>query len=727
MRKLKHLIKALILIAAGSAMTACTSSSSSDGGGAGGGGGNNQPTADRFVLSGNNDGTISVFRNDSTAGYATAVAYFNAGGGFAVRDMTYDAANGHVIAITDNQIIVLGFNAAKGEVELLDQRSTSGNSSHLAVNSSGTAAYVASGASSGKSVDFYTISSSGMLSIADSTTLGVDPDYIKLDPAETRLYVVSRTDAQVLIFDLDTDHSLVSGPQVVNTGSNPTALLFNPSATTAYLTRANNSDNLVVYAVDANGDLTQTTSLSNSNSPVDMVLSQDGGHLYVLDSSNKKVNHYTIDSTTGEPTYVASTNVSFTATDLTLSPTGAFLYVGHSEDDLVSTIAVDANDGSLSPVNWVRAFSSVNAVTAIGGSGALQPAATYLLAPDDTGLSRFAIDASGMLSLEAVENTAGAMMDGEVAVDYAKGLILGAGEDATGADLLTSYLFNPLTGGTTPVDTIDATVSSQSSFQRVELGRSGRFMYVLDEDILNSANQEKGFIRTYAYAANGTITPAQVDSDQADQAPENLSLHPAGRFIYSINSFDDTISRFEINESSGTLSGGALYTPGKTGSGVGRPIDMRFHPNGRYAYVSLEDDSQLVRYVVETNGALSNPSRTTLSLNGADVEPGPIAVHPDGKYLYVGERNTSNTISVLSINANDYSLTHQSRVDAAGNPSWLSVDPQGRYLYVRFADESIQVFSINANTGNLTATGQVISAGNSGGLYPSMTLVAPLQ
>ena len=740
----KRLSSILTTMALALSLSACGGGSGSGSGGGGGGGDGDSGTinpittpaipVDRYVLSGNNDGTISVFRNDASAGYAIAAAYFNAGNGFAISDMVYDETNGRVILITDGgigngKIIVLSFNASTGETVKLDERDTSGDSSHLALNASGTAAYVASGTSTGQNVDAFTISASGTLSISNSIRVNVDPDYIKLNPAETRLYLVSRSNAQVLIFDVNADASLAGIPQTVNTGTNPTAIGFNLDGTTAYLSRSNNSDNLVVYSVDVNGFLSQTTALTNSNTPIDMVLSENGQHLYVLDSTNRNVNHYSIDGITGLPVFVSSTNVSFTATDLTLSHTGAALYVGHSEDNLVSTIKVNQNDGSLSVVNWVRAYDSVTTIAAVGGLGELQPVATHLLAPDETGLSLFSIAADGVLSFVAMETSAGALIDGEVAVDYAQALLLGAGENAAAADVLTSYQYDLKTGSASVVSTIDATDSSQSSFKRLELGRSGRFMYVLDKDVLDSSNNERGFIRTYAYAANGMITPASIDTDIVGQAPENLSLHPAGRFIYSVNSFDDTISRFEINESTGSLTGGTTYRPGGSGAGVGRPLDMRFHPNGRYAYVSLEDDNQMVRYEVASNGALENISRLTLPpFNGANVEPGPIAAHPNGKFVYVGERNgLTDTISVLSVNTTNYSLTHQSRITAADNPSWLSVDPQGRFLYVRFGNESIQVFSIDQTSGKLTDTQQVVSAGNNAGFLPTMTLVTPLQ
>ena len=155
---------------------------------------------------------------------------------------------------------------------------------------------------------------------------------------------------------------------------------------------------------------------------------------------------------------------------------------------------------------------------------------------------------------------------------------------------------------------------------------------------------------------------------------------------------------------------------------------MKFHPNGRYAYVSLEDDFTMVTYAVGTNGLLSK-IQTIASpvVNATNTEPGPIAVHPNGEYLYVGERNSSYGISVYKIDtAGNYTLTHQSRVVVTGNPSWLEVDPQGQFLLARYSDESIQLFSINQTSGDLTAVQQV-SAGSDGGFLPSMTLVSPLQ
>ena len=121
------------------------------------------------------------------------------------------------------------------------------------------------------------------------------------------------------------------------------------------------------------------------------------------------------------------------------------------------------------------------------------------------------------------------------------------------------------------------------------------------------------------------------------------------------------------------------------------------------------------------NGTLSNVSRLS---TGAGTGPGLIAVHPNGKYVYNGEISTGDIV-VYAVNASTYTLTKQSAVSTA-TPSWITVDPQGRFLLVRYWDESIEVFCINQTSGDLTSVQQT-SAGSNGGFMPTMTLVAPLQ
>lgn len=698
------------------------------GGGGGSAGGTPAPLADRFVVSGNNDGTLSVLRVDTTSGFAQAVAYVD-GPGFAARDLVFDGANERLIHLTSSFVDVVDVDTSNGRVIAQDSRATSGFSSHLALGPGGSVVYVASGTSSG-SIDVYTIDAAGTLGPNVPVASAIDPDYMTLNPAGDRLYVVSRTDDRIDVYGISADGSLADGPMMIDTDENPTALVFNASGDVAYLTRADSSgDSLEVLDVADDGGLTQRDFFDVDSSPIDLVLDADDDNLYVLEAGDKVVYHFNVDDD-GDLTETDSHNLNFTPTDLALSPTGATLHVSHSEEDLVSTIAVDSSDGTLTVQDWVRVFDNAQTVATVGGNGTLEPTATFLLAPDREGLSRYEVGSGGGLTLATREDASHALLDGEVAVDYYSGLLFAAGANAAEDDLLVSYDFDPSTGATGFLESVDATVSDQSDFQRIELGRSGRFMYILDVDILDSFNNEQGFVRVYARDAAGDIDPSAVDSELADQAPENLSLHPAGRFIYSINSFDDTISRFEIDEGDGSISSGALTTPGPTGSNAGRPIDLVFHPNGRYGYVSLEDESEIVRYSIDDDdGSLDNPGRFNLATSngGSDTEPGPLGMHPSGRYLFVGERNTDTSIVVLSIDPGaSYSLGFEARLPVAGNPTWIAVEPQGEFVYVRYADETVEVFGFDRASGTLSSTGQTVDAGSSGGFLGTLTIVAPL-
>ncbi len=747
----QHTVKSAILVTS-LLLSAC------GGGGAGSGPGaatDTQPnptpaTADRFVISGNNNGSLSLLLVDEVAGFARPIAYTDISA-FAVNDMVYDATHLRLVAITSNALHTLSMDASSGQLFTTDSSATSGSSgspasSHLALSADGVTAYIASGSTSGV-IDIFRISADGTLGAPVTTAVTVDPDYLALNPGGERLYLVSRNDDQIQFFDIDSDGGLAANPGSFNTDRNPTSLLFHPGASAAYLTRAdsNPAATLQVLLVDASGALAQgTSSFDVGANAIDMVLDASGSNLYVLDNAASRVHHFSVDSVTGDLSFINAISLDFQSpTDLSLSATGQQLYIGHQDGAVVSTLAVNASDGSPSKVESARVFDGVTSIVAVGGSGALQPTATFLLSPDTNGLNRFSVDAAGNLALLDTLNTSGALISGEAAVDYARQLLFATGETASPQfnDVIASYDFNTVTGASTELQVHSANgsesnIDNNSAFQRIEMGRAGRVMYVLDEDIFDSSAVPRptGFVRAYRYDAAGNFSTTASDVQAVGEGPENMTLHPAGRYLYSVNSFGDDIDRLNINKADGSISYGSTYFPA---SGIvsqtanrGRPIDLRFHPNGRFAYVSLEDDSQMVSYAVDQNGNLTSPLRENPPQdNGVDVHPGAIAVHPGGRFVYVGERGGSrDTISLYSVSPADYSLRYQSRTPLQASPSWIEMDPRGQFLIVRESGGSIEVFSINQTTGALTNTGQsAIGGTGSGGFLPSLTLVTPLS
>ena len=175
----------------------------------------------------------------------------------------------------------------------------------------------------------------------------------------------------------------------------------------------------------------------------------------------------------------------------------------------------------------VGMLSKSASVVAIGGAGALQPTANLLLSPDTGGLSRFSVDASGTLALVDTDTSTSALINGQVAVEYRQGLLLASGENDPNEDLVTSHTLDLSSGATTPVQSHTATgseagIDGNSSFQNIEIGRSGRVMYVLDEDIFDSTAVPRptGFVRVYNYDEFGNFSTTASDVQAIGQGPD---------------------------------------------------------------------------------------------------------------------------------------------------------------------------------------------------------------
>jgi 6-phosphogluconolactonase len=97
----------------------------------------------------------------------------------------------------------------------------------------------------------------------------------------------------------------------------------------------------------------------------------------------------------------------------------------------------------------------------------------------------------------------------------------------------------------------------------------------------------------------------------------------------------------------GQLSNLQTIKPGASGLGFG-PRHLDFHPNGRFAYVSLERENSLAVFGLKPDGTLTPQP---LFLKNALTDPdgkskhpgqgvGPIHVHPNGRFVYQTNRGS---------------------------------------------------------------------------------------
>ncbi len=149
----------------------------------------------------------------------------------------------------------------------------------------------------------------------------------------------------------------------------------------------------------------------------------------------------------------------------------------------------------------------------------------------------------------------------------------------------------------------------------------------------------------------------------------------------------------------GALSNMASIAPG-TGLGFG-PRHLDFHPTQPWVYVSIERQNKLYAYKLAADGALGREPlfvKDTLA-DPVNVKPaqgaGPIHVHPNGRFVYVTNRNQGelefdgkkvfnggeNNVAVFAIDAHTGEPSLIQTIDGRGiHLRTFGIDPTGRLL-----------------------------------------------
>lgn len=283
---------------------------------------------------------------------------------------------------------------------------------------------------------------------------------------------------------------------------------------------------------------------------------------------------------------------------------------------------------------------------------------------------------------------------------------------------------------------------------RISVVAPARFAYALgrnDSTIsIFATNFETGELqrRGYVVAAHGMV------------GPEEMVMHPNGRFAYVTNRVTNNVAMYEIDRASGWLT-----TRGAIACGVG-PHHMAIDPNGTFAYVTSQNSNEIHIYSI-------HPSTGLLTLVGSPVvtgvQPSGLAIDRFGRFLFViwrgipgpddhsgdyagisavqtyfiqpgtgtispsgtpkllnGTRPIGISVdpvkdviyvtlevidSIIPLRFDPLSGTlDYLPLDATGDmPVAVSVDPTGRYAYVvNTLDDSLSVYAVEPSTGNLT-------------------------
>ncbi|MEJ2653184.1 MAG: beta-propeller fold lactonase family protein [Gammaproteobacteria bacterium] len=678
------------------------------------GGGTTTLATQSFAYAANrSDGVLSVFTVDSTTGNLAYHGYKAITGEFTTENVQLHPSEKFLYAISGSRIYGFSIDSDTGALTAINDLDIGGfNARAMVMNTAGTVAYVADRSNDTISI-FGIDTTTGALTSMGTVSTGQNPVDLKIHPNGALLYSVNRDDHTVSVFPINSDGSLGAESTAYNdTSMKLTSLAFTPSGDYAYLTIAESSGVVKRFSVDINsGTLNfQSSTTSVGDRPQRIKLNAAGTYAYIVTlGSSNNVLVYSVAASDGALSTTAMQTISAEndPDNLLFAPGGSALYVGNSNTSDVSIFTIGSN-GMLTKVDNIRTRSGVRAVAIKAGSGTVSFAAKHLYVPNpnDSSVNAYTIDSiSGNLFTPPTMTTVGTEPRQIVfAPSGTNAYVINAGSSD-----IYAFSVDSSTGALTANGISSIAAVAGINLARLAVDPSGRFLYALDnqQSLGNSGN-----IFLFNINANGTLTYVSSKSSGGFN-PENLIIHPAGRYMYVMNSYGDNITLFSINPDDGSL------TQKNTFTGVDRPLHATILPNGRYIYISIENEDALRKYSMDdNNGDLGGSSSVTLPPGGtASVTTYNVAVAPSGNYVYlVGSDGSINWYST-DTNGN---LTYVSSIMVSTFPRWLEISPDGKHAY-GLASTGVERFTIDTASGAMTDDGLTALAGL-GGYQQTLTL-----
>jgi 6-phosphogluconolactonase len=153
----------------------------------------------------------------------------------------------------------------------------------------------------------------------------------------------------------------------------------------------------------------------------------------------------------------------------------------------------------------------------------------------------------------------------------------------------------------------------------------------------------------------GTLTPGEQASVSSNPGagPRHLTFHPNGRFVFSINELDSTITVYSYDGTRGALT--ALQTVSTLPEGFTTPsycADIHVSPDGQFLYGSNRGHDSIVVFAIGEAGTLTLVEHVTTNINW----PRNFTLDPTSTYLLVANQK-GNTVVSFRRNAQTGMLT----------------------------------------------------------------------
>ena len=196
---------------------------------------------------------------------------------------------------------------------------------------------------------------------------------------------------------------------------------------------------------------------------------------------------------------------------------------------------------------------------------------------------------------------------------------------------------------------------------------------------------------------------------QQEPHAHSINVAPDNRFAFAPDLGTDKIFIYAVDLEHGKLdANNPAFAKVDPGSG---PRHFTFHPNGRYAYVINEMGNSVTVFNYDASTGTLSTVQTLSTLpdgySGAS-STADIHIHPNGKFLY-GSNRGHDSIAIYAIDAEDGTLEALGHQATGGqNPRNFMIDPSGTFLLAGNGQtDTVVTFRINQETGALEETGHV--------------------
>lgn len=276
------------------------------------------------------------------------------------------------------------------------------------------------------------------------------------------------------------------------------------------------------------------------------------------------------------------------------------------------------------------------------------------------------------------------------------------------AGMVTAFAIDPKTAKLTFVNQVS---SHGAGPCHVALDRKGEALLV--------ANYGGGSVAAFTIAGDGRVRESTsfhqhfgkgADPKRQERAhAHSINASPGNRFAVAADLGTDSIYLYRLDAHRGMIT---PHTPEsvKTAAGAG-PRHFAFHPDGKHGYAVNELDNTVTSYEWDEQTGTLTPKGSVRTLPESFKETSytaEILVHPSGKYVYASNRG-HDSIAVFSLENPVAPKPVQHMSTGGVQPRNFTLDKTGKWLLAaNQRTGNIAVFSVDAASGKLTDTGKRI-------------------